>query len=387
MSEDTQHPLRKVAILVASLDEQSADRVLALLPTKTAQTVLEVANQLGPIDSHEQQKIVKEFRRNMAAELTASTPVPSTPIDHPIEARGDEAHGVELDASLIARLESEGKEAQDPSSFERDGTYTQPQVSSGTQNPLSHVDPAWVADMLAKEHPQTIAVALSRFEHLRAASILGEFSLELQAEVLSRLSDLDKTDPQTLRVVESQLAEWLNQKQQKKQRMADGADLVQRILDNSPQTQRQTILTRIQKLKPDLAGRLVVDTTGPQQSTLRKPKKVFRPIPVMSPKQLPSQPPPAEDKYQSANPMSDIESADNQTLLDVFSKADRRTVMLALAGASETLLKRILHGMPRRQAKQFRNQLRTLGPTPLSDMLSAQQEIARMSCELQAIEK
>ena len=34
-----------------------------------------------------------------------------------------------------------------------------------------------------------------------------------------------------------------------------------------------------------------------------------------------------------------------------------------------------LRGLPRRQAKQFRKQLRAIGPTRLSEMLAAQQEL------------
>jgi len=77
-----QHPLRKVAILVASLDEQSAARVLADLPAATSARVLDVAAQLGPLDPQEQSDIVREFRRNMAAELTTNAPTYSRPVSN-----------------------------------------------------------------------------------------------------------------------------------------------------------------------------------------------------------------------------------------------------------------------------------------------------------------
>ena len=53
--------------------------------------------------------------------------------------------------------------------------------------------------------------------------------------------------------------------------------------------------------------------------------------------------------------------------------------MTALAGASDALMKRIVKDLPRRQAKQFRQQVRNVGPTRLSDMVAAQRELFRCS--------
>jgi len=392
MSPDMQHPLRKVAILVASLDEQSAARVLADLPAATSARVLDVAAQLGPLDPQEQSDIVREFRRNMAAELTTNAPTYSRPVSNDSVSNdfvsggslsresvstGAATRGVEIDASLLAHLDTLESDAQELEAREQESgeaadTYGQPPTLRSAVQPLNRANPAWVADRLIKEHPQTIAVALSRFDHQRIADVLARLPTDLQAEVLSRLADLDTADPQTLQVVESQLAEWLSQQQQQKKRMARGAELVQRILSKSPAAGRQTVLARISRLKPELAGRLAHDSLPENPGTDAPTQRST----------VPEQPKAAPP--QSADPMADLERADDATLLAVFSQGDRRTVMLALAGASESLLKRILRGMPRRQATQFRHQLRTLGPTRLSDMLRAQQDLAEMSYELRS---
>jgi flagellar motor switch protein FliG len=60
-----------------------------------------------------------------------------------------------------------------------------------------------------------------------------------------------------------------------------------------------------------------------------------------------------------------------------LTQTDREIVTLALAGASEELMNRILRRLPRRQAKEFRKRLRDIGPTRLSDMLAAQQQLAQ----------
>jgi hypothetical protein len=45
-------------------------------------------------------------------------------------------------------------------------------------------------------------------------------------------------------------------------------------------------------------------------------------------------------------------------------------------------MKRILRRLPRRQAKEFRRRLRDIGPTRLSDMLAAQQQLAHHALQL-----
>ena len=53
MSTNQQNPLRKVAILVASLDEQRAEHLLASLPSSSALAVAQIVEELGDVDPAE----------------------------------------------------------------------------------------------------------------------------------------------------------------------------------------------------------------------------------------------------------------------------------------------------------------------------------------------
>ena len=75
--------------------------------------------------------------------------------------------------------------------------------------------------------------------------------------------------------------------------------------------------------------------------------------------------------------MAELEHVEDALLLAAISQSDRQVVSLALAGASDSLMKRILRRLPRRQAKYFRRQLRSIGPTRLSDMLAAQHQFVQ----------
>jgi len=86
-------------------------------------------------------------------------------------------------------------------------------------------------------------------------------------------------------------------------------------------------------------------------------------------------------------PMTDrqaeeLDQLDDATLIAALSLSDRKVVTLALAGASEALMKRVLRGLPRRHASNLRSQLRDIGPTRLSDMLAAQRQLLNSAHQL-----
>src|SRR5688572_25764505 len=84
-------PLKKAAILLASLDDETADELVAQMEPEQAARVRRQMMSLGEIDPDVQRKVVAEFRRRDAP---PRDPYPS---------------GIELDSGLaerIARAES-----------------------------------------------------------------------------------------------------------------------------------------------------------------------------------------------------------------------------------------------------------------------------------------
>jgi len=367
MPDERTKKIRQVAILVASLDDVWVERVLSGLADHNRRAVLRVAEGLGSIDPAEQKEIVRQFRKSVADGIRDSASSPTL----------NQVEGVELDASLLARIESQfDDEVGDRSSAE-----------SSNLHPLSGADAETLAQVLVNEHPQTGAVMLSRLGNSQAAQVLAHMSTELQADLLVRLADLDTSDQQTLQVVDSQLATWMEQQRQRKQRQAAGMELVQRILADTPDTQRQTLLTQLNSRDSDLVYRLgaqqrseshsvspqpVRAVTKPADRDLRRAPPSTRFPTIM--RRTPPKPITQTLRSQS-DPMEEFDRADDSTLLAAFRHAEHEVVMLVLASANKSLLRRVLRGMPRRQAKQLRNQLRKVGPTRLSDLLAAQQSL------------
>ncbi len=355
---DRQLQLRKVAILVATLDEPLAEQLLANLPAREEDAVRKIVEHLEDIDPDEYRAVVADFRSGVTS--------PPQQVSKPSRTQ---LEGVELDASLLARMADEDFPAAMPAAKQNASPW----------QTLSDADAVTLVEMLSAEQPQTIAVVLSRLETSRSAELITKLSPTLQTEVLTRLADLDPADEQTLDVVASQLAEWLNAQRQRRQRMAAGRELVQRILQDTPDSQRAVLLARLGKRNPALAEKLsaepqtnlsVTRQSFDSPTFYQQPTKVAKP-PVEIPK------PPTQSLEPSTDPLSELESLDDQGLLRALRLADRQTVMFALAGASESLMKRIVKDLPRRKANQFRQQVRTIGPTRLSDMVAAQRELFR----------
>ncbi len=357
--------LRKVAILVASLDEDWGNRVLASLLPSQARQVRQLVSQLGEIDPEEQNTIVTEFRHTLAQ--------PAKPA----------VKGVELDASLVDRIDR------------NDYPQFLPERKPGLLA-LSEADSDFIVEMLRHEHPQTIALVVSRLESQQGADVLGHFSQELQADIVLRLADLDSIDAQAVEIVEKQVAQWIDQQRQRKQRMAAGMELVEKILGRTPHDQREALVARFQQTHPDLAGRL-----SPRRSVAEPAKKVspaalghssqraiysrpaeLRIPPVHRTEPLPQRPANRFAHLSSAECLTALERLDRTMLQTVLSRCEARQVNLALAGASDKLLNRVLSGVSRREAQLFRRSLREQGPIRLDDILSAQQQLLQTAAEL-----
>lgn len=349
----TDYSLRRVAILVASLDETWAERILDSLPARQATAVRELVNRLTDIDPDELSEIAAEFRRS----LTHSSPSSST--------------GVELDASLLERIDHDD--------------YV-PKTVSPPQGPFDDVstdDVDTLAMMLDSEGPQTVAVVLSRLHADRAAEVLNKFSAIEQNEILERLASLDTTDQQAIQVVEAQVSQWLSSHRQRRQRMAAGKEMVERLMTRKMAGGEPKVVTgRLSRPSSPIA------IEYPQRSTRQNPWSQpvrYEPLPIAP--VAPTVPPPHPLAHLEASEcVARLELLSEQQLVAALAACDSRTVLLSLVGASDKLMKRVTRGLSRHEGKLFRQQIRDIGPTRLSDILAAQQEVLHTAAQLSGVE-
>jgi len=369
----TSSNLRKAAVLIRSLDADSAAGLLAQLSAAETASVRHAIRTLGPIDPDDQADILAEFRR-------ARPP-----------ANESARRGVEL--SLSSQADERGWQS---------ATETQPNGNAGKRFDFLENAPTTVlVAHLAREHAQTIAVVLSHLAPAHAAEVLAALPERLQAATIERLSVLGDTDSQSVAVLESELTAWAAQRVDRRAERGRRGDTMAAILAAADAKTRRAILDRLRTSGVALPDESPAAAARNEQSAvtasqrLRKlpnrssaPTKSFRNAPPSSAVTRESRPSPRSPQFPAPSPQplpridfDHLIHLDDRTLAAVLHEVDPNALSLALAGSGDDLVDRICRQMPKRTAKMFRRELRRLGPTRLSDVETAQCHVAQLAAQ------
>ncbi len=349
---------RKAAILVASLDAQSADALLDEMPPEDAARVRHAVMELGEIDPQEQQRIIRDFVGQ--------------------QSRGTVAHGpgVELAPSLAARLGTE------PAS----GTSAPPHPpSDSTGMPfrfLEHVEAADLVEVLLREHPQTTAIVISHLPPARAADVLRRLPRSLQSEALIRIARLKALAADVVRDIEHEMQSLLQNRRQLEPVAPQGLAAIQAILLATASPERQALLDELVRQDQALASRLN-DTLMPHAATASggsMPAAHEPPWPAGGRRGG------AEQRGCAARSctvaFADLEALEDAALAHVLRRSSPSTALLALAGASHDFVARIMRQLPTREAGLLQRRMRELGPIRLDDIERAQLRLAEVAQQL-----
>ena len=188
----TSDMIRKAAVLVSSLDDDMADKLLDQMPPAMADQVRRAMALLDQIDPAEQEAAIADFVRGEAG---ASSEPP------------DEDHeGVALSAKLAREFGLVAKTAaKAPASADSMGDMTSPAGEQPFQS-LRGEATSRISPLLADENPQTIALVAAHLPPAQALEILAALPLHVQSEVMRRMADLDEAHPDILREVDRGLA-------------------------------------------------------------------------------------------------------------------------------------------------------------------------------------
>jgi len=330
--------LRKAAILVSSLDGPLADALLARLPAGEAAAIRRAAAELHHVAPGEAESLILEFRQ-VRPRATVSAD-----------------DDVVFESSRNPRLPTEPVQPDLPD----DG----PEWDTQPFRFLSEADPRSLIPFLGKEHPQTIAVVLSYLPAERAAEVLVALAASLQIEVMRRLANLETTDDESLRVVENELRRWMEAQRDRQRQRKDGFGAVSGILAAACSSDRQRLLRNLRSANEALADRIATETAQEE------------PEPAAA-----SAEPPAATRSPRPAPrfaFEDLLHLDAVELATMVASTEPELVILALAGASEPLVRHVLQGIPTATAARLKEGLKRIGPIRLSDVEAAQQAIAEL---------
>jgi len=375
MSYDRNERIRRAAILISSLEESLAEQMLQTLPPREAEKVLAEVDRLGAIDAEEVEDVLQEFRTAGRRGRTSASTVEFTYSAPPAAAQiREQATNVAVNSAAAEAAAAQGD-----------------------------ADAALTAELLANEHPQTIAAALSRLGHERGAAVFASLPASLQAEVLDRVANLEPADEDIVAELETQLQRRIDQHRQRRERAASAAELARRMLEKTAPAQRASLLARLSLADPTTAtsaetmpAQEAVPVALQAQVLATAVRRAKSPAPAIE--SLLGQAAPAESWTDDPPPPGstvappaleavlddgsiELESLSDRALLEALRLADERTVQRALAASSENFLNRVAGKLPRRQAARLRKLVRSLGPTRLAELREAQHELLRIARE------
>ncbi len=386
--------LRKAAVLIRSLDADSAASLLAQLSAEEARELRAAVQSLGPIDPEERADVLAEFRR--------AVPIAAKPAADGVEvAFTSQAKADLIPAPTMASIATPSKR-------------------------FEFLDDAPIRDLvpfLTREHVQTIAVVLSHLPPARAATVLAALPQKLQADTIERLSQLGESDPESVVVVERELAQWMAKRSNDRSAGSQRGDSMTSILAAADAATRGEILANLKTRKSSLARQLAEPDPVRRRERARKSTS-FKTLPLppgrrsavagegrgegeATTNKAPSPCPlPKGEGFETTSkhdrvaahrasrqlrsllqrqpsppPLNfdELVNFDDEALAGVLREIDPNVLALALAGSRDELTDRICGRMPKRVAREFRRRLGHLGPTRLSDVEAAQQSVARVA--------
>lgn len=199
---------------------------------------------------------------------------------------------------------------------------------------LANVSEDILANYLKNEHPQTIAVIISRIKTAHAARVLSSLPEELAFEVMQRIIVLDNVPREVIETVESTLrSEFMKQLATKGQR--DSHEVMAEIFNNLDRSAEARFMELLETNAPDDAERI------------RSLMFTFE----------------------------DLDKADDKSLQVVLREVEKDKLVIALKGAPEELRDRFFANMSERAGKMMKEDMDAMGPVRVKDVDEAQQAI------------
>ncbi|WP_425618299.1 FliG C-terminal domain-containing protein [Anatilimnocola sp. NA78] len=347
-------PLQKAAVLIHSLDMRSADALLEQMPPEQATRVREVLMQLDDVPASLTQAVIGEFLGNGGRLPPVAQPATAAPIND---------GGVELDLSPAIE----------------DVKFTATTASTTHLNPfyfLRDASPSLLADYLRSEHPQTVAVVLANVDPDQAARVLERLPSELSTESLARMARLFQLTDEVLADLADEIRQQLLPRIEAERRPQGlaGASAVISALNDS---QRKQMLGQLASRDHALVRQLgYLDAAEPRRAqaapapVLPLHREVLAPVPVSA------------RSEQPAVSFAQLNKLNDESLKKVFAAADPQVILLALTGAEDKLVQRILRQLPGTAAAALRQRLTHPGALRLRDVDDAQRQVAQLAVDL-----
>jgi flagellar motor switch protein FliG len=312
--------VRKAAMLLIVLGEQSSAEILTQLSEEDIQKVSREVAKITSISSEQAETVLNEFHQISTArdfvaqgglEYARNMLVAAFPPD--------------VARRLLDRLQK--AMGADAASFDA----------------IQKADPQLLAKFIHSEHPQTIALVLSHLNPSSAAALLTSLPPGIRSDVAQRMASLDQISPEIIMKIASVIGGKLSALGDFSRESYGGVRAVSEMMNRLDSTSSREILDHIDSQDANLAA------------TIRHLMFVFE----------------------------DLLLIDPTGLKEVVAKVERKALTIAMKGTSEQLRNQILGCMSQRGADMLREDMESLGPVKIKEVESAQQQIIAIVRQLE----
>ncbi len=310
--------LTKAAILFMVLKPDTSAKVMKLLDPDLIEDIMREIAQMELVDKAARGRVIDEFYHLALARQYA------------------EVGGMAYAKSLLEK-------ALNPDEARRIMSMIEHQVFQQPFAFLAKAESENLLTFIQDEHPQTIALVLAHIPAAKAAEILVGLSSAKQLEVVSRVANMEQTNPEVIKEVEKGLELRLSGVVSQRLMKVGGVESVAEMLNLADRSTEKAIMEAMEAEDPDLVEQI------------RRLMFVFE----------------------------DILLVNDKGIQAILKEVDNDELALALKTASDELKEKIFGNMSERAATLIKEDMDYMGPVRLKDVEVAQQKIVDVARRLE----
>ena len=206
---------------------------------------------------------------------------------------------------------------------------------------LDNINEQLLANYLKNEYPQTVAVVLAKLQPEHAAKVMASLPESMSIEVVNRMLDMDSVQKEVVDEVEETLRrEFISTIDKSDNR--DSHEAVAEIINGLDRSTENRLMNMLDERNRDAADKI-------------------------------------RELMFTFDDLANIDSAGIQTLLRVVEK---KTLTIALKGASEALKWAFFDNMSERAEQMMQEDIAAMGPVRLREVDEAQADIVAIAKDL-----
>jgi flagellar motor switch protein FliG len=310
---------RKAAIVMMAIGEEKSAKLFKYLQEEEIERIAREVAALGSVPVDQGEVVLSEFYQM----TTASDYLTTGGVEHARRLLS-KSLGPELSRRILDRVIK---------SFNTNAGFAT----------LEKANPLQLSKFILGEHPQTIALILAHLNAGSAAQLVSQLPDEMRADVLMRMASIEDISPDVIGRISSVIDQRLKSLGGGSREQHGGVRAVAELFNRLDRSVSQPALERIEAESQDLAVQI------------RNLMFVFE----------------------------DIAAIEDVGIREIVNRVDKKSLTVALKGASEEIRTRFFANMSKRASELLREEMEIMGAVRLRDVEKAQHDVVAVARKLE----